>query len=108
MKGRGTGVGQNAIAELASQQPMQRLPVEFSSQVPQGHVDGGHGVDTKPAFIAAVTPDLVKKGYDAGKIVKQVAAVAGGGGGGKPGLAQAGGKDKKKLDEALKLVKGLI
>jgi len=62
----------------------------------------------KPAFIAAVTPDLVKKGYDAGKIVKQVAEVAGGGGGGKPGLAQAGGKDKEKLEEALKSVKGLI
>jgi alanyl-tRNA synthetase len=62
----------------------------------------------KPAFIAAVTPDLVAKGYDAGKIVKQVAGVAGGSGGGKPGLAQAGGKDKKKLDEALKLVKSLI
>ena len=62
----------------------------------------------KPAFLAAVTPDLVAKGYDAGKIVKQVAGVVGGSGGGKPGLAQAGGKDKKKLDEALKLVKGLI
>jgi len=62
----------------------------------------------KPAFIAAVTPDLVAKGYDAGKIVKQVAGMAGGSGGGKPGLAQAGGKDKKKLDEALKLVKSLI
>jgi len=62
----------------------------------------------KPAFLAAVTPDLVAKGYDAGKIVKQVAKVAGGSGGGKPSLAQAGGKDKKKLDEALKLVKSLI
>jgi alanyl-tRNA synthetase len=62
----------------------------------------------KPAFLAAVTPDLVAKGYDAGKIVKQVAEVAGGSGGGKPGLAQAGGKDKKKLDEALKLVKSLV
>jgi alanyl-tRNA synthetase len=62
----------------------------------------------KPAFIAAVTPDLVQKGYDAGKIVKQVAGVAGGSGGGKPGLAQAGGRDKKKLDEALKSVKGLV
>ncbi len=62
----------------------------------------------KPAFLAAVTPDLVAKGYDAGKIVKQVAGVVGGSGGGKPGLAQAGGKDKKKLDEALKLVKSLI
>ncbi|MBA7611983.1 Alanine--tRNA ligase [subsurface metagenome] len=64
--------------------------------------------EDKPAFLAAVTPDLVAKGYDAGKIVKQVAGVAGGSGGGKPGLAQAGGKDKKKLDEALKLVKSLV
>jgi len=64
--------------------------------------------EDKPAFLAAVTPDLVAKGYDAGKIVKQVAAVTGGGGGGKPNLAQAGGRDKKKLDEALKLVKSLI
>jgi alanyl-tRNA synthetase len=62
----------------------------------------------KPAFLAAVTPDLVKKGYHAGQIVKQVAAVAGGSGGGKPDLAQGGGKDKNKLDEALKLVRSLI
>jgi alanyl-tRNA synthetase len=64
--------------------------------------------EDKPAFLAAVTPDLVAKGYDAGKIAKQVAEVTGGSGGGKPNLAQAGGKDKKKLDEALKLVKSLI
>ena len=64
--------------------------------------------EEKPAFLVAVTPDLVAKGYNAGEIVKQVAKVAGGSGGGKPNLAQAGGKDKKKLDEALKLVKSLI
>ena len=64
--------------------------------------------EDKPIFLAAVTPDLVAKGYDAGKIVKQVAAVAGGGGGGKATLAQAGGKYKDKLDEALGLVKELI
>ena len=40
--------------------------------------------------------------------MKQVAKVAGGGGGGKAGLAQAGGKYKDKLDEALRIVKGLI
>jgi alanyl-tRNA synthetase len=62
----------------------------------------------RPAFLAAVTPDLVARGYDAGKIVKQVAEVAGGGGGGKATLAQAGGKNKDKLDEALRLVKSLI
>ena len=62
----------------------------------------------KPVFIAAVTPDLVARGYNAGDIVKQVAKVAGGGGGGKPDIAQAGGKHKDKLDEALRLVKTLI
>ena len=64
--------------------------------------------EDKPLFLAAVTPDLVTKGYDAGKIVREVAKVAGGGGGGKATLAQAGGKDKDKLDEALKQVKKYI
>jgi len=62
----------------------------------------------RPMFIAAVTPDLVSRGYNAGDIVKQVSKVAGGGGGGKANFAQAGGKDKNKLDDALRLVKELI
>ncbi len=64
--------------------------------------------EERPAFLAAVTPDLVARGYNAGDIVKQVARVTGGGGGGKAALAQAGGKNKDKLDEALRLVKSLI
>ena len=62
----------------------------------------------RPVFLAAVTPDLVAKGYHAGEIVKKVAGVTGGSGGGKASLAQAGGKHKGKLDEALQLVKSLI
>jgi len=57
--------------------------------------------ENKPVFLAVVTPDLVKQGYNAGDIVKQVAKVTGGSGGGKAELAQAGGKNKDKLDEAL-------
>jgi alanyl-tRNA synthetase len=34
--------------------------------------------------------------------------VTGGGGGGKPDLAQAGGKKKENLDDALKLVTEII
>jgi alanyl-tRNA synthetase len=64
--------------------------------------------DDKPAFLSAVTDDLVKKGYNAGNIVKKVAQVTGGSGGGKPNLAQAGGKDKSKIEEALALVKTLV
>ncbi|HEY1189418.1 MAG TPA: alanine--tRNA ligase, partial [Gemmata sp.] len=52
-------------------------------------------------LIAAVTPDLVKKGLKAGDVVKQVAPVIGGGGGGKPDTAQAGGKQPANLPEAL-------
>jgi alanyl-tRNA synthetase len=62
----------------------------------------------RPFFVAAVTPDLVAKGYNAGDIVRRVSKVTGGGGGGKASFAQAGGKDKNKLDEALHLVKSLI
>ena len=64
--------------------------------------------EEKPSFVVAVTPDLVKKGYHAGEIMKKVTKVAGGGGGGKASLAQGGGKDKDKLNTALQLVKSLI
>ncbi len=62
----------------------------------------------RPVFIAAVTEDLVQKGYDAGDIIKKVSQVTGGGGGGKPNFAQAGGRDAGKLDEALRIVRDLI
>ena len=58
--------------------------------------------------MAVVTPDLVAKGYRAGDVVKAVAAVAGGSGGGRPEMAQAGGKDASKLDEALAVVATLV
>ncbi len=64
--------------------------------------------EDRPLFLAVVTQDLVAKGYNAGNIVREVAKVTGGGGGGRPNLAQAGGKDKDKIDEALALVRDLI
>ena len=64
--------------------------------------------DNRPLFLAAVTPDLVARGYNAGDIVREVAKVTGGGGGGKARFAQAGGKYKDKLDEALQLVRSLV
>ncbi len=65
-------------------------------------------LENNPRFLAMVTPDLIGKGIHAGKIIKEVAQVAGGGGGGKPEMAQAGGKDKSKIDEALRLVPDLV
>ncbi|MFW0858663.1 MAG: alanine--tRNA ligase [Dehalococcoidia bacterium] len=65
-------------------------------------------LEGNPRFLAMVTPDLVGDGIHAGDIVKQVAQVTGGGGGGKAEMAQAGGKDRNKIDEALRLVPRLI
>ncbi len=62
----------------------------------------------KPNFLAMVTPDLIAKGFHAGDIINQAAKVTGGGGGGKAAMAQAGGKDAAKMDEALKLVKSVV
>jgi alanyl-tRNA synthetase len=61
-------------------------------------------IDDKPALIATVTKDLVGKGLHAGNLVKVVAGVVGGSGGGRPDMAQAGGKDASKLQEALDTV----
>jgi alanyl-tRNA synthetase len=64
----------------------------------------GAVIEDKPNFVAAITPDLVERGLKAGNLIKQVARVVGGGGGGRPTLAQAGGRDPDRLDEALELV----
>ena len=56
----------------------------------------------KVSFVCKVDKELTKQGYHAGKIVKAAAVAAGGGGGGRPDMAQAGGKDPQKLEEALK------
>jgi alanyl-tRNA synthetase len=51
--------------------------------------------------VAAVSRDLVPRGLDAGKILREAAQVVGGSGGGRPEMAQAGGKDPNRLEEAL-------
>ena len=55
----------------------------------------------KVSLLAMVTDDAMKKGAHAGKLIKEVAAVVGGGGGGRPNMAQAGGKNPEKIDEAV-------
>jgi alanyl-tRNA synthetase len=55
-----------------------------------------------PALMVAASRDLVAAGFDAVPIVRAVAPMIGGGGGGRADLAQAGGKDAARLDEALR------
>ena len=59
-------------------------------------------------FICAVSKDLVEKKIAAGKLIKEIAKVAGGGGGGRPDMATAGGKDIAKVEEALNKLSDLL
>lgn len=57
--------------------------------------------NNRPLVVIAVNEGAQAKGLKAGTLVKTASQVLGGGGGGKPDLAQGGGQDVSKIDEAL-------
>ncbi len=54
--------------------------------------------------MTAVTKDLTSK-VQAGKLAGAVAVAVGGKGGGRPDMAEGGGKDPSKLDDALDAIR---
>jgi alanyl-tRNA synthetase len=104
----------NGVRLIAAKVPSIRADsLREMSDVLKGKLGSGIIVlgtvfEDRPSFVAVVTQDLVQKGYHAGDIVKKAAQLTGGGGGGKAGMAQAGGKDASKIDEALQVVRTLI
>ncbi len=64
--------------------------------------------DQRPVVVIATTDGARFAGLRAGDLVKVAAGVLGGGGGGKPDLAQGGGTDPSRIDEALDAVRAEI
>ena len=91
----------SALLPNADADTLRAMTDRFRQRYPSGVVVVASSPDNRPVIIASVTEDLVKRGLNAGELVKTVAQEAGGGGGGRPTLAQAGGKDGAKLPEAL-------
>ncbi|KUP05815.1 alanine--tRNA ligase [Bacillus coahuilensis p1.1.43] len=89
------GVDMNSLRSMAD---------DLKTKIHSGVIVLGSVQGDKVNIIAAVTKDLLDKGYHAGKLVKEVASRCGGGGGGRPDMAQAGGKNPAQLDDALKFV----
>jgi alanyl-tRNA synthetase len=88
---------------------LRQMVDRFHQQFPNKAVAVlGSIIDGRPIVVAAITDDLLANGLNAVELVKYVAAPLGGGGGGKPTLAQAGGKDASKLDQALEAVEAWL
>ncbi|MEG4066524.1 alanine--tRNA ligase [Microcoleus sp. Pol11C2] len=62
----------------------------------------------KVSLVAAFSPEVNKKGLQAGKFIGGIAQICGGKGGGRPNLAQAGGRDASKLQSALESARNLL
>ena len=61
----------------------------------------GFDEDGRATLLSGMTDDLVAKGLKAGDVVREIAPIVDGGGGGRPQMAQAGGKNPKKISDAL-------
>jgi alanyl-tRNA synthetase len=97
-----------AQVDAANNDVLREMSDWLRDRIGSGVVVLGAVMGDKPGLLVAVTPDLVTKGYDAGKLIRPIAAIIGGGGGGRPNLAQAGGKDAAKLGEAIAQAPKLI
>ncbi len=90
---RADGLDNDELLELAD-----RLR---SKLAPAAVLLGAAAADGKVQFVASMSDEAVAAGMKAGDIIRQVAPIVGGGGGGRPTMAQAGGRDASRLDEAL-------
>ena len=104
---RGVNVVARAV-EAGDRETLREMADWFRERLGSAVVVLGALIDGRPALVAAVTPDLVKRGLHAGNLVKKVAEAVGGGGGGRPTLAEAGGRDPERLPEALARVPALV
>ncbi|RCW65276.1 alanine--tRNA ligase [Saliterribacillus persicus] len=90
--------------DVADMNQLRNMVDELKQKMDSGMILLAAVNNGKVQLAAGVTKDLIDNGYHAGNLIKETASICGGGGGGRPDMAQAGGKDPSKLDEAFKYV----
>jgi alanyl-tRNA synthetase len=106
-------VGGVEVVVAAAELPGQKELLDAANRV-QSMLGGasalvlGGGDGEKVALISLVSGDAVTRGLSAATLVREAAAVVGGGGGGRDDMAQAGGRDPAKLDQALAAARAAI
>jgi alanyl-tRNA synthetase len=87
-------------ADALSPKELRELADSLRRKLGSGVVVLGRAEGARASLLVAVTQDLVAR-LPAVELVRSLAKIIGGGGGGRPDLAEAGGKDAARLDEAL-------
>ena len=94
-----------ARVEAESPDAMRGMGDRLRDRLGGAFVMLGAVINDRPVLLALATDDAVEGGLRADELVREAGAVVGGGGGGRPHMAQAGGRDASRLDEALDLVR---
>ena len=105
----------DGVAVLAARAPvsnadsLREMGDYLRDKLGSGVVVLGSVINDRPMLVAMVTGDLIEaKGLNAVDIARGTAKAVGGGGGGRAEVAQAGGRDASKLDDALALATNLV
>ncbi len=80
---------------------MRNLGDEYKAKLGKSVVIIASDNGDKVNLLVMASDDAVSAGVHAGNIIKKIAPIVGGGGGGRPNMAQAGGKDASKIEDAL-------
>ncbi|MFL9814893.1 alanine--tRNA ligase [Stutzerimonas sp. VN223-3] len=109
----GSAVDIKGVKTLASRvdgldgKALLALVDQLKNKLGSGVILLGGVQDEKVVLVAGVTQDLTGR-LKAGDLMKQAAAIVGGKGGGRPDMAQGGGTDAGRLDEALALAQSFV
>jgi alanyl-tRNA synthetase len=97
-----------AVVQAPDAKALLELADRVKGKLGDSAVVLGTAVDGRVHLVATVAPALVERGVRAGAIVKVAAELTGGGGGGRDTMAQAGGRDPSRLEEALAAARAAI
>lgn len=91
----------SAEVQADSMDELRKVADLVKGKLPKGAFLLGTKAGDKVNLVGMASPEAVKAGVHMGKVISKAAKVCNGGGGGKPQVAQAGGKDPSKLQDAL-------
>jgi alanyl-tRNA synthetase len=95
--------------EIGSADALKNLAFQLDNEIENLFFVAGAEIEGKPNLTIFINKNLVEtKGYNAGKMIREIAKEIKGGGGGQPFFASAGGKDLSGIERALEKAKTLV